>query len=215
MLKTNKEKYKTSYAVEAIERGLSSEDQILGTMFNTPDLIDNFGIMQTFSKKVASIGFQLKKHLRRSFDKVQVLKSAHFSALYDAVLSIVIDDGWVAYIHFHSPEYNRYFRFNHSGKKAIHSLDLPFDVLAFTEVRADLGSNSHFFLINEPNYLEAIPGLAKVIKSAFHSGDLEHIQGSLLERFRQDMLVYFEGFEMLELGKPIKKPSAITFPSYL
>lgn len=215
MLKTNKEKYKVPYAVESIERGLSFEEQILGTMFNDQELIDYFGFMETFSKKVSSIGYELKKHLRRSFDKVQVLKSAHFSALYDACLVLVFNGDQVAYLHFHTPDYHRLFRFNHAGKKAIHSLDLPFEVMAFTDVRADLGTTAHFYLINEPDYLEAIPGLAKVIESAFSSGDLEPLDGSLLEKFKHDMRVYFDDFDLVELGKPMRKASAITFPPYL
>lgn len=201
MLK-NKEMYKAPYAVEAIERKWIDEDGVLGRLFNDPNLIDHFAKLEGFSNKVNTLGYALKSHLGRYFDSVQVLKSAHFTTWYDAVLVLVLNGQNVVYVHFHTHEYHSRFKFQHKGYKAVHSMELPFDLMGYTTVDVDLNGGSHFYLVcDDRDYLAGVEDLSKNILRAFKADELETLNDSLFERFKRDISVYLPDFEPLELGR--------------
>lgn len=201
LMQKNKEMYKAPYAVEAIERKWFDEDAVLGRLFNDQDLIDHFAKVEGFSKKVNSLGYALKKRLEWHFDTVQVLKSAHFTTWYDAVLILVLNGQNVVYIHFHTLEYHSRFKFQHKGYKAVHEMELPFDLLGYTVVDVDLNGGSHFYLVcDDRRYLDSVDDLSKDILRSFNAGELETLNDSLFERFKRDISVYLPDFEPIELG---------------
>lgn len=190
-------RFKIPYFVESIEKGNTTKDEVLKRIKDA-ELKKHFEIMTIFSKKVNSIGFKLKKLLLKDFFDVRIYKSCHFSHLYDAVLAVVLEQEKVAYVHFHTKNYHMNFNYSHKGIKPIHELQMPYDLLAFSDVDANFGELSHFYLMNNTMYLDFVDGLAEEI--ARNYDELEDIKGSLFEKFKNDIRFYLPDFKMLEIA---------------